>query len=294
MGAHNVAGWLSFPYPNSRSRPGDAFGGRVEAKAFHHDHFHAWFHALLLEELELFLRRMVGKGEDNVKQIVAATAAYMRCCDSDNTPHCFIRGKDEIQWVRVTVVVIDPSFKAPVCPVEQGVKTVRSLFLDHAQRLLIGKALLTGEYLALDPAYSGLVISVSSRFYTIIRDGGPSVGPNEICGGWSLAGMLDDAFGATETRATRVDTVDRLNNAAFNALRNAGTRNHTLETTTDTKLHTIHQNPITGIRPREKGAGGPVVRVNTNGVDGKLVIWNVQLNFLYPNVHNSGSNSCEG
>ncbi|KAI6019821.1 hypothetical protein F5J12DRAFT_489861 [Pisolithus orientalis] len=215
---------------------------------------------------------MVGKGEDNVKQIVAATAAYMRCCDNDNTPHCFIRGKDEIQWVRVTVVVIDPSSKAPVCSVEQGVKT----------------------YLVLDPAYSGLVISVSSRFYTIIHDGGPSVGPNDICGGWSLAGMLDDAFGATETEATRVDTVDRLNTAAFNALRNAGTRNHTLETVTDTKLHTIHQNPITGVRPREKGAGCPVVRVNTSGVDGKLVIWNVQLNFLYPNVHNSGSNSCEG
>lgn len=44
-----------------------------------------------------------------------------------------------------------------------------------------GKALLAGGYLVLDPAYSGLVISVSSRFYTVIRDGGPSVGPNEIC-----------------------------------------------------------------------------------------------------------------
>ncbi|KAI6046084.1 ribosomal protein S5 domain 2-type protein [Pisolithus marmoratus] len=44
-----------------------------------------------------------------------------------------------------------------------------------------GKALLAGGYLVLDPAYSGLVISVSSRFYTVIRGGAPSVGPNEIC-----------------------------------------------------------------------------------------------------------------
>ncbi|KAI6125718.1 ribosomal protein S5 domain 2-type protein [Pisolithus croceorrhizus] len=43
-----------------------------------------------------------------------------------------------------------------------------------------GKALLAGGYLVLDPAYSGLVISVSSRFYTVIRDGAPSVRPNEI------------------------------------------------------------------------------------------------------------------
>lgn len=44
-----------------------------------------------------------------------------------------------------------------------------------------GKALLAGGYLVLDPAYSGLVVSVSSRFYTVIRDGDPSVCPNEIC-----------------------------------------------------------------------------------------------------------------
>lgn len=44
-----------------------------------------------------------------------------------------------------------------------------------------GKVLLAGGYLVLDPAYSGLVVSVSSRFYTVIRDGAPSVCPNEIC-----------------------------------------------------------------------------------------------------------------
>ena len=33
-----------------------------------------------------------------------------------------------------------------------------------------GKVLLAGGYLVLDPAYSGLVISASSRFYTVIRD----------------------------------------------------------------------------------------------------------------------------
>lgn len=32
-----------------------------------------------------------------------------------------------------------------------------------------GKVLLTGGYLVLDPAYSGLVIATSSRFYSIVR-----------------------------------------------------------------------------------------------------------------------------
>jgi hypothetical protein len=33
-----------------------------------------------------------------------------------------------------------------------------------------GKVLAAGGYLVLDPAYSGVVISTSSRFYTVIRD----------------------------------------------------------------------------------------------------------------------------
>ena len=35
-----------------------------------------------------------------------------------------------------------------------------------------GKVLIAGGYLVLDPKYSGVVISTSSRFYTIIRDSG--------------------------------------------------------------------------------------------------------------------------
>jgi phosphomevalonate kinase len=33
-----------------------------------------------------------------------------------------------------------------------------------------GKVLLAGGYLVLDPTYSGIVISTSSRFYTVIQD----------------------------------------------------------------------------------------------------------------------------
>jgi len=33
-----------------------------------------------------------------------------------------------------------------------------------------GKVLVAGGYLVLDPAYSGTVVSTSSRFYTIVRD----------------------------------------------------------------------------------------------------------------------------
>ena len=33
-----------------------------------------------------------------------------------------------------------------------------------------GKVLVAGGYLVLDPAYSGVVVSTSSRFYTVIQD----------------------------------------------------------------------------------------------------------------------------
>lgn len=34
-----------------------------------------------------------------------------------------------------------------------------------------GKVLIAGGYLVLDPKFSGIVVSTSSRFYTIISDG---------------------------------------------------------------------------------------------------------------------------
>lgn len=40
-----------------------------------------------------------------------------------------------------------------------------------------GKVLLAGGYLVLDPAYSGIVVSTSSRFYSAILD---SNKPNQI------------------------------------------------------------------------------------------------------------------
>jgi hypothetical protein len=39
-----------------------------------------------------------------------------------------------------------------------------------------GKVLIAGGYLVLDPAYSGIVVSTSSRFYTVISDR-PSLKP---------------------------------------------------------------------------------------------------------------------
>lgn len=42
-----------------------------------------------------------------------------------------------------------------------------------------GKVLVAGGYLVLDPAYSGVVVSTSSRFYTAIRDE-PALPPNTL------------------------------------------------------------------------------------------------------------------
>ncbi|KZT26747.1 Phosphomevalonate kinase [Neolentinus lepideus HHB14362 ss-1] len=43
-----------------------------------------------------------------------------------------------------------------------------------------GKVLLAGGYLVLDPAYSGVVVSTSSRFYAVIRDEGDARGAHRI------------------------------------------------------------------------------------------------------------------
>lgn len=44
-----------------------------------------------------------------------------------------------------------------------------------------GKVLIAGGYLVLDPAYSGVVVSTSSRFYTVVRDPDSVAGtPNHI------------------------------------------------------------------------------------------------------------------
>lgn len=42
-----------------------------------------------------------------------------------------------------------------------------------------GKVLLAGGYLVLDPTHSGIVVSTSSRFYSIIRDS-PTARPHQI------------------------------------------------------------------------------------------------------------------
>lgn len=43
-----------------------------------------------------------------------------------------------------------------------------------------GKVLLAGGYLVLDPAYSGVVVSTSSRFYTVVQPGEPGHGGRPI------------------------------------------------------------------------------------------------------------------
>jgi len=111
----------------------------------------------------------------------------------------------------------------------------------------------------------------------VLFSGGPS--------GWQAVGSLDDttapkSSGGARGALTGSSPVGRLNSAAFNTFRNADSRglgsspgggSHLM---TDTELFTVHQNTITDIRPYE-GAPGAVTRVSTSGVDGKLVVWEV-------------------
>jgi phosphomevalonate kinase len=62
-----------------------------------------------------------------------------------------------------------------------------------------GKVLLAGGYLVLDPAYSGVVVSTSSRFYTAIKPGpgeSPKVvrvkSPQFVDAGWKYSVDITD------------------------------------------------------------------------------------------------------
>ncbi|EAU88721.2 hypothetical protein CC1G_01094 [Coprinopsis cinerea okayama7 len=96
--------------------------------------------------------------------------------------------------------------------------------------------------------------------------------------GWQESGTLDDA---TSTKSPGGASgfgsgPGRLKSAAFETFRAADTRGQSNiggSGTTDTKLHTIHQNTITTVRAYEWDQNGEVTKVSTSGVDGTLVIW---------------------
>jgi len=99
--------------------------------------------------------------------------------------------------------------------------------------------------------------------------------------GWQAVGSLDEGSGGAKSGAGagRAGTPGRLNSAAFNTFRNAADRGLSSPGGAgseggDTELFTVHQNTITSVRPYE-GTPGAVSRVSTSGVDGKLVVWEV-------------------
>lgn len=105
--------------------------------------------------------------------------------------------------------------------------------------------------------------------------------------GWQLVGSLDDPnaskAGGAGGRAGfgSASSVGRLNSAAFNTFRNADSRgisnapgSPTISSADGSELFTVHQNTIRSVRVYD-GAPGNVSRVSTSGVDGKLVVWDV-------------------
>ncbi|OBZ65711.1 Actin-related protein 2/3 complex subunit 1, partial [Grifola frondosa] len=104
--------------------------------------------------------------------------------------------------------------------------------------------------------------------------------------GWQLVGSLDDPSANKASGGGRSGfggaPVGRLSSAAFNTFRNADSRgisnvpgSPTTASSTESELFTVHQNTITSVRAYE-GAPGAVTKVSTSGVDGKLVVWDVQ------------------
>ncbi len=105
-------------------------------------------------------------------------------------------------------------------------------------------------------------------------------------GGWELIGSLDEpqsskSAGGTRSSLSGASPVGRLNSAAFNAFRDAAERGisnapgtPTGASSGESELFTIHQNTITSVRPYS-GVPGQIAQVSTSGVDGKLVVWDV-------------------
>lgn len=98
--------------------------------------------------------------------------------------------------------------------------------------------------------------------------------------GWHEAGTLDDVNSAKSAEPrpgfAGNHSVGRLKTGAFATFRDADSRGHlsTASPITDTKFLTIHQNTITNVRAYEQ-RGNTVTKVSTSGVDGMLVIWDV-------------------
>lgn len=93
---------------------------------------------------------------------------------------------------------------------------------------------------------------------------------------WQFLKSLDDSTGAKQSQPSGLS--GRLNNVAFNAFKEADSKGSTGGVSGvgagDTVLTTVHQNTITSIRPMF-GQIGNITHVSTSGIDGKIVIWDV-------------------
>ncbi|KAG8917590.1 hypothetical protein FRC03_011039 [Tulasnella sp. 419] len=122
---------------------------------------------------------------------------------------------------------------------------------------------------------------------------------------WKQIGPLDDASASSRSnpgspmvssRGGGASGIGRLNNEAFNRFKNADARGGVSSpvgglaspqllqpqltgasggSLGPSELLTIHQNTITSVRTFDGGYGADVSKVSTTGVDGRLVVWNV-------------------
>jgi actin related protein 2/3 complex, subunit 1A/1B len=134
---------------------------------------------------------------------------------------------------------------------------------------------------------------------------------------WKYIGSLDDASSGTRSTISGAGTprggasgIGRLNNEAFNRFKNADVRGSASPSSATTpqalqaqltgstgggatggttELLTVHQNTINSVRPYEWGDNGEVARVSTTGVDGRLVVWNVDFAAAAANGASAGS-----
>ena len=95
--------------------------------------------------------------------------------------------------------------------------------------------------------------------------------------GWNEAGTLDNV-NSSKSAEPRLGlggnpSVGRLKTGAFATFRDADSRGHS-SSASATRALTVHQNTITNVRAYEYN-GSEVTKISTSGVDGILVIWDV-------------------
>ncbi|MBW0572651.1 hypothetical protein O181_112366 [Austropuccinia psidii MF-1] len=127
-----------------------------------------------------------------------------------------------------------------------------------------------------------LTFCSEQMFIAAGHDCQPLVFQGNLNSGWQLVKTLDEGKANSSNQNQRAPSsgIGRLNNEAFNLFRSADSRGvmSAMDTAPSTGnragVDTVHSNTITNVR-NFAGTNGAITHISTSGVDGKVVVWDV-------------------